>query len=131
MARTKSNILTPAEQRIMDAVWTLKQASVGDVLEVVSGTGPVAYTTVMTVLKVLEKKGYVTATRDGRILVYRAKVSREKAQTQALKHLVGEFFGGSRTALAQHLLHQEDLSRAELRSLETMVQAALAERKRD
>jgi predicted transcriptional regulator len=129
MARTKSKILTPAEQRIMDAVWTLKQASVGDVLQVVSATGAVAYTTVMTVLKVLEEKGYVSATRDGRILVYRAKVSREKAQTQALKHLVGEFFGGSRTALAQHLLHQEDLSRAELRSLETMVQAALAERK--
>lgn len=131
MARTKSKILTPAEQRVMDAVWTLKQASVGDVLGIVSATAPVAYTTVMTVLKVLEEKGYVTATRDGRVLVYRAKVSREKAQSQALRHLVGEFFGGSKTALAQHLLHQEDLSHTELQSLEKMVHDALAERKRD
>ena len=131
MARPKSKILTPAEQRIMDAVWTLRRASVGDVLEAISGAGPVAYTTVMTVLRVLEKKGYVAATRDGRILIYRAKVSREKAQSQALRHLVGEFFAGSRTALAQHLLHEEDLSRAELQSLQKMVQAALAERKRE
>ena len=128
MARTKSNILTPAERRVMDAVWTLKQASVNDVLQIVSKTAPVAYTTVMTVLKVLEEKGYVTASRDGRILIYRPKSSRNKAQTQALRHLVGEFFDGSKTALAQHLLRQPDISRAELESLESMIQVALAKK---
>lgn len=110
----------------MEAVWQLKQASVNDVLGIVSKTTPVAYTTVMTVLKVLEGKGYLAASRDGRMLVYRPTSSRESAQTQALCHLVGEFFGGSRTALAQHILHQQDISKAELESLESMIQAALA-----
>lgn len=126
MARPRSTILTPAERRVMEAVWQLKKASVSDVLGVVSKTTPVAYTTVMTVLKVLEGKGYVTAGRDGRALIYRPISSRESAQTQALRHLVGEFFGGSKTALAQHILHQQDISKAELESLESMIQAALA-----
>ena len=126
MPRQKSKILTPAERRVMEAVWQLKKASVNDVLGIVSKTTPVAYTTVMTVLKVLEGKGYLTANRDGRALIYRPISSRESAQTQALRHLVGEFFDGSRTALAQHILHQQDISKAELESLESMIQAALA-----
>lgn len=126
MPRPKSKILTPAERRVMEAVWQLKKASVNDVLGIVSKATPVAYTTVMTVLKVLEGKGYLTASRDGRALIYRPTSSRESAQTQALRHVVGEFFAGSRTALAQHILHQPDISKAELESLEAMIQAALA-----
>jgi predicted transcriptional regulator len=128
MARKKSDILTPAEQRVMDAIWTLERGTISDVHAIVSRTVPSAYTTVMTVLKVLDGKGYVLAHREGRALVYEAAVSRQTAQSQALLHVVGQFFAGSRTALAQHLLRQEDMSRAELKSLEEMVQNAIAAR---
>jgi len=128
MARKKSEILTPAEQRVMDAIWTLERGTISDVHAIVSRTAPSAYTTVMTVLKVLEGKGYVLAHRENRVLVYEAVVSRQAAQSQALLHVVGQFFGGSPTALAQHLLRQEDISRAELKSLEEMVQNAIAAR---
>lgn len=131
MARKKSDILTPAEQRIMEAIWTLGRGTVGDVHGIVSKTAPSAYTTVMTVLKVLEQKGYVVADREGRALVYEAAVSRQAAQSQALVHVVGQFFGGSPTALAQHLLRRDGMSRADLKSLEEMIQNALAAREAD
>ena len=131
MARKRSSTLTPAEQRVMEAVWTLKECSVGDVLAIITQDTPAAYTTVMTVLKVLEQKGYLTVNRSARALIYKAKVSKEKAQAQALKVLVKQFFGGSSTALAQQLLRREDIDREELESLDKMIRAALAKRKGD
>ncbi len=124
MARKKSDVLTPAEQRIMHALWSLGRASVGEVLDVVTRTRPTAYTTVMTVLKVLEAKGYVEANREGRAAIYQPLVSREVAQAQAIRHVVGQFFGGSPTALAQQLLRREDISHSEIEALEMLIQAA-------
>jgi BlaI family transcriptional regulator, penicillinase repressor len=128
MARKRSEVLTPAEQRIMRVVWERGEASVGDVVEAISRQAPVAYTTAMTVLKVLESKGYVAAERRGRAFVYRPKVSRDEAQSQALGHLLRQFFDGSSTALAHHVLRRQDIGVDELEQLKAEVDAAIASR---
>lgn len=128
VVRKKSEILTPAEQRVMKVVWSKDEVSVGDVVDVLTREAPIAYTTVMTVLKVLKSKKYVTARRVGRALVYRAIVSREKTQAHVLGHVLGQFFEGSSTALAQHLLRRNDISRDELEELRKEIRAAIAKR---
>ncbi len=117
MARPKSDILTDAEQRVMRVIWSKGEASVRDVTDALTSTYPVAYNTVLTLLRILTDKGYVSPRQEGRAFVYTALVSRQDARSQALKKLVSQFFEGSPTALAQHLFRSEDLSAAELEAL--------------
>jgi len=117
MARPKSDVLTDAEQRVMRVIWSKGEASVRDVTDALADTYPVAYNTVLTLLRILTDKGYVSPRQEGRAFVYTALVSRNDARSQALKKLVSQFFEGSPTALAQHLFRSDDLSPAELEAL--------------
>ena len=101
----------------MRVIWSRGEASVRDVTDALADTYPVAYNTVLTLLRILTDKGYVTPRQEGRAFVYKALVSRQDARSQALKKLVSQFFEGSPTALAQHLFRSEDLSAAELEAL--------------
>jgi predicted transcriptional regulator len=122
MARPKSDVLTDGEQRIMRVLWDRKEASVRDVTEALNETSPVAYNTVLTLLRILTDKGYVQPRQEGRAFVYRTLVSRNEARSQALKKLVGQFFEGSPTALAQHLLKNSDLSVEELDAIKLEIE---------
>lgn len=117
MARKKSDVLTDAEQRVMRVVWDRSEASVREVTDTLNETNPVAYNTVLTILKILGEKGYVTARQEGRAFVYKALVSQSEARTQALKKVVSQFFGGSPTELAQHLIRDNALSADELQRI--------------
>lgn len=117
MARPKSEILTDAEQRVMRIVWEKKEASVRDVTEALHETWPVAYNTVLTILKILTDKGYVKPRQVGRAFLYKALVSRNDARTQAMKKLVTQFFEGSPTELAQHLIRSREMSADELKAI--------------
>lgn len=117
MARSKSPVLTEAEQRIMRALWARGEASVRDVTEDVSAEKPAAYNTILTILGILADKGYVEARREGRAFLYRPLVTRAEARTQALRQLLAQFFEGSPTALAQHLIRDNDIDPAELAAL--------------
>lgn len=117
MARKKSEILTEGEERVMRVLWQRGEASVHDVTDALSREQPTAYNTALTVLRVLTDKGYVEPRSEGRAYLYRALVSHTDAQRQVLKHFVGRFFGGSSTALAQHLVQQGDVDFDELQAL--------------
>lgn len=117
MARPKSEILTDAEQRIMRVLWDRKEASVREVTEALQETYPVAYNTVLTLLRILTEKKYVKPRQVGRAFVYRTLVSRHEARTQAMKKLVSQFFEGSPTELAQHLIKTNTLGIEELQSI--------------
>ena len=121
MARRKSQTLTDGELRIMDVIWRLEEATVRDVTDEL---GDVAYNTVQTMLRILDEKGYVTYRKDGRAFVYRALVNRGDARAAALKHLLGRFFGGSRTALVENLLRDDDLDAMEIDRLKRLVRNA-------
>jgi predicted transcriptional regulator len=121
MGRPKSSTLTGAEQRIMEVLWRRGPSTVRQVKDGLTNERPAAYTTVMTVLGVLQAKGFVRAEASGRAHVYSALVDQQEARNAALNQLVGQFFGGSREALALHLTGGEPLSEAALRRLEDQV----------
>jgi BlaI family penicillinase repressor len=117
MPRPKSDVLTDAEQRIMRILWQKGEASVREVTDALEPTYPVAYNTVLTLLRILTDKDYVKPRQDGRAFIYSPTVSRAEARTRALRKLATTFFEGSPTALAQHLIRTEKLSSKELKSL--------------
>lgn len=123
MPRPKSPVLTEAEQRIMRVLWAKNEASVRDVTDVLErGNRPVAYNTVLTLLRILTDKGYVAPRKEGRAFIYAPLVSRSEASSQALKQLLTQFFEGSPTALAQHLIDQEDVDFDELEALKSEIE---------
>lgn len=130
MARPASPTLTNSERAILEVLWARKEASVREVAEELSKKKPVAYTTVLTMFKVLERKGLVTYRTEGRAFIYSAAISRGEARRQALDNVLRQFFGGSPDVLAQHLIEEHDLDLAELQALQDQVDAAPKPRKR-
>ncbi|MEZ0471234.1 BlaI/MecI/CopY family transcriptional regulator [Luteimonas salinilitoris] len=129
MARPASPTLTNSERAILEVLWARKEASVREVAEELSKKKPLAYTTVLTMFKVLERKGLVTYRTEGRAFIYSAAISRGEARRQALDNVLRQFFGGSPDVLAQHLIEEHDLDLAELQALQDQVDAAPKPRK--
>lgn len=103
-ARRKSILdLAPLELDCMNALWPLGEATVREVQTAISAYRPRAYTTIMTILDRLARKGVVTRRKIGRAYLYRASLLPEVARDAAVDRLVSAFFGGSRQALAQHI----------------------------
>lgn len=117
MPKPRSDVLTEAEQRIMRVLWDKGEASVRDVTDALEDSYPVAYNTVLTLLRILTDKDYVKPRQDGRAFIYTPVVSRADARSRALRKMVSTFFEGSPTELAQHLIRNESLSADELQSL--------------
>ena len=122
MARKTSQALTEGEQRIMRILWSKGSLSVRDVCDILNKDHKVAYTTVQTVLTVLERKKYVSSKKDGRAYIYSSLVSKREAQAEALKSLVQQFFNGSEEALAQHLISESDIDLVALDDLNEMTE---------
>jgi BlaI family penicillinase repressor len=117
MPKPKSDVLTEAEQRVMRVLWEKGEASVREVTEALEKTYPVAYNTVLTILRILTDKDYVIPRQDGRAFIYRPAVTRAEARSRALRKVVSTFFEGSPKELAQHLIRTEKLSAKELKAL--------------
>src|ERR671918_1240848 len=104
-----SPALTDAEARVMAVLWRTPTASVADVVEVLKKTAPVSYSTVQTILRILEMKGYVTHEKVARAFLYRPIVDERQARKRALRHLAGRLFNGSPSLLVLNVLDDEDL----------------------
>lgn len=124
MPRRTSPSPTDAELRVMHELWDHGPATVAEVVDRLPGTPVLAYNTVLTVLRILERKGYVTHTKAGRAFVYRALVPRTQARRRALDHLRSRLFGGSTASLVQHLLTDEPLAPEELVALKRLIEEA-------
>jgi predicted transcriptional regulator len=124
MPRRTSPTLTDAEARLMHVLWDHGAATVAEVVDLVPGTPRPAYNTVLTLLRILERKGYVTHAKAGRAFVYSPRVPRVQAQRRALAHLRSRLFGDSTTSLVQNLLSDEHLDASELDALKRMIRKA-------
>lgn len=121
MARKKSFHLTEGELPLMEVLWKRGRATVGDVVAALPADPPPAYSTVLTTLRILESKGYLRHTKEGRAFVYEPVIVQEEASRKALGYLVNRFFGGSCEQLVVNLLKEETISRAELRRIRKMI----------
>lgn len=121
MARKKSPTLTEAELRLMDILWQKGSATVSDVASALPRKLSLAYNTVLTTLRILERKGYVTHKKQGRAFLYSPTVDRTSARKRAVKHLVSRFFNNSPELLVLNLLENEKLDAAELERLKALI----------
>jgi predicted transcriptional regulator len=121
LARKKSPNLTEGELPLMEVLWKKGRATVGEVAASLPAHPPLAYSTVLTTLRILENKGYVRHTKKGRAFVYEAVIVQEEASRNAVRHLLNRFFGGSRELLVVNLLQEETIGRAELRRIKRMI----------
>ena len=113
-----SNTLTPAELRLMRVLWTRGESAVADVVKHVE---PLAYTSVLTTIRVLESKGYVTHRQEGRAFLYSAAVQEHEASRSEISHLLSRFFGNSRERLLLSLLGDAEIDPDELRRLKQAI----------
>jgi predicted transcriptional regulator len=124
MARRRSVPLTEVEQRLMEIVWASGPATVGQIVEAIRESERPAYNTVQTMMKILERKGYVRHRSEGRAFVYESIVDRDAAARTALSQVVQRFFGGSPRALAVNLIEGDHLTEGELDELQRTIARA-------
>jgi len=118
-------VLTSREMDVMDVLWSRGSGTVSEVQD--SLEDKLAYTTVLTVLRTLEQKGYVSHQAEGRAHRYHPLVDREDAQDSAIRRMTRKLFSGSPELLMTQLLSQRGLSDAELRRLRKLVDERLGE----
>jgi predicted transcriptional regulator len=123
LARNKSTNLTDAELRTMEVVWKHERVTVSDVVDQLSKSVTLAYSTVLTTLRILETKGYIKHEKEGRAFIYRAIVKREQARSSALTHLLRRFFDGSPELLMLNLLDAKKIDIEEISKLRKKIEA--------
>lgn len=114
LPRTQSATLTEAELRIMQVLWEKGPATVQQVLEALPREKPLAYNSVLTIIRILEKKGYVRHVKDKRAHVYTARVDRKDATRSEVRRLVSRFFGDSHELLVLNILEEQSIDAEEL-----------------
>jgi predicted transcriptional regulator len=112
-------ILADREAELMEVLWDHGPSTVAEVKELVPDE--LAYTTVLTILRTLEAKGYVTHDPEGKAHRYSALIERDAAQRSALRAMAEKFFKGSTAVLLTHLVADEKLKPAEVRKLRTLL----------
>ena len=129
-ARDALSELGRRERQIMNIVFRLGRASVSEVLSRLED--PPSYSSVRTMLRYLESKGYLRHEQEGRTYVYIPTIEAGKAQRSALGHLVHTFFGGSRVRAVAALLDESEveLSGADVKRLRALIANAQARESR-
>ena len=121
MPPRKSPTLTEAELRLMEVLWEKGPATVHQILNSLPAEPSLAYNSVLTTIRILEKKGYVRHAKDGRAHVYEPVVGRKQATQSEVRNLVGRFFKNSHELLVLNLLEDKSIDAAELKRLRALL----------
>lgn len=121
--------LTPRETEIMNVLWDRGPSTVAEVREALNDGS--AYTTILTLMRVLEEKGHVTRRAEGKAHRYRALVRRDAARSRAVDGVLGQFFRGSAELMLTQLVSRRDLDEDALRRLRALVDERLGEGEAD
>ena len=128
MPQDDTKRLTPLESLIMDCVWRMSEGTVREVQERLEPVKPMAYNTVLTMMRILRDKGFLASRRNGRMDVYRPRVSRKQMARRSLREILDRFFAGSPQALVSQLLESEEVGAEEIRAIRAEVDRKLAVR---
>ena len=122
MPPSKSVTLTEAELRLMDVLWQAGASTVQQVLDALPKKSQLAYNSVLTTIRILEKKGYVRHIKDGRAYVYRPLVERAEASRSEIRHLAHRFFKNSHEMLVLNILQDRGVDAEELKRLRQLLE---------
>jgi BlaI family transcriptional regulator, penicillinase repressor len=120
--RKPSETLTEAELKIMQVIWQKGPGTVQHILDALVDPPVLAYNTVLTTIRILERKGYVQHSKDGRAHVYHPLVERDEASRSEIRHLVGRFFRNSHEDLVLNILEERGIAPEELKRLKEMLE---------
>jgi len=116
-----SATLTEAELRLMNVLWEKGSATVQQVLDSLEDNPPLAYNSVLTTIRILERKGYVKHIKDGRAHVFAPVIGREEASRFEVRHLVNRFFKNSHELLVLNLIEDETIDNEELKKIRELL----------
>ena len=119
--RGSRTVLTEHELEIMHIVWQHPSVTVRDVYEELLGRRKIAYTTVMTMMGILERKGYLQKKKGEKAYLYRPSHPQSRVLRSLVSDFVGRVFNGSAKPLLVHLIENERLSEAELEEISTLM----------
>ena len=122
--RPPSGTLTEQELEIMKIVWQLEKATVRDVYEELLTHRKIAYTTVMTMMKILETKKYLKKSQEDRAHVYRPSKPKQQVLGGMVREFVNRVFNGSAEPLLMHLVEDQNLTEKELDEITKMIRRA-------
>lgn len=121
MPPKKSNTLTPAELRLMRVLWSRGESAVSDMVTATADDGALAYTSVLTTIRILEQKGYVCHRQEGRAFLYNACIGEQEASRTEVRNVLQRYFGNSRERLLLSLLGDDEIDPEELRRLKEAI----------
>lgn len=121
MPPKRSITLTQAELRLMKVLWVRGESTVADMVTATSDDGPLAYTSVLTTIRVLESKGYVAHRQEGRAFLYTSCIGEQEASRSEVRHVLQRFFGNSRERLLLSLLGDDEITPDELKRLKDAI----------
>jgi len=124
LPRSRSATLTEAELRIMNVLWQRGSATVHEVLEALPAKPALAYNSILTIVRILEKKGYVKHLKDRRAHVFSPQVDRKDATRFEVRHLVSRFFGNSHDLLVLNILEDKGIDGEELARLRQLLEGS-------
>src|SRR5438445_12401104 len=122
MPTKKTLTLTNAEHRIMEVIWARGSATVAEVVEALKGKD--AYTTILTLMRILKAKGYLSSRKEGRAFVFVPRVDRDTIARKAVHQLLSKFFAGSPSELVLSFLREEELTPEELDAIKKKIKAS-------
>ncbi|HKF53341.1 MAG TPA: BlaI/MecI/CopY family transcriptional regulator [Candidatus Acidoferrales bacterium] len=120
--RPKHATLTPQELEIMKLVWQRDSATVRDVYEALLERRKIAYTTVMTMMKILESKGYLKKRRQDRAFVYRPAHRKDLVIGKMIREFMDRVFNGSAEPLLVHLVKTRHIRERDLQKIRRMIE---------
>ncbi len=126
MPPKRSNTLTEAELRIMRILWDRGESLVSDLVSAMPAHAPLAYTSILTTVRILEQKGYVEHRQEGRAFLYSPCVAEYDASRSEVRHVLHRFFDNSRERLMLSLLGESDITQEELQRLKEAIAQAEA-----
>lgn len=120
--RPKHTTLTPQELEIMKLVWHRETATVRDIYEALLERRKIAYTTVMTMMKILETKGYLKKRRQDRAFIYRPAHTKNQVIGGMLREFIDRVFNGSAEPLLVHLVKTRHIREKDLQKMARMIE---------
>ena len=125
--KKRSEFLTEVDLEFMTELWAMGQGSVRDVLARLSPDRNLAYTSAATILRIMEQKGFVTSTKQGKTFIYSPVLEKDTYQSRTLRDLSDKLFDGTPASLVARLVDDDGISEEALKEIQALLERRLTD----